>query len=82
MEKMTSRERMLGSRVSLIGGMGQNLLEQPHSSQVEAAITAHVQSCFATFGANGGYICSSGQFLQAPPENLKACARAAAQCFY
>ena len=75
-------KRVLGSQVSLIGGMGQNLLEQPNSPQVEAQIAAHVHTCFEAFGAGGGYICSSGQFLQAPPENLKACARAAAQCIY
>ena len=76
------RER-LGSRVALIGGINQAMLEQPNSDELEQAIAEQVRSCFETFGRDGGYICSaSDHFFHAPPENLSALARAAHQCCY
>ena len=76
-------KKKLGSNVSLIGGIDQSKLEAPHSPEVEAAIAADVRGCFDTFGREGGYICSTaGQFFHAPPENLKALARAGAECCY
>jgi len=73
----------LGSKVSLIGGIDQSNLEVPNSPEAESEITAEVRGCFDTFGKNGGYICSTaGQFFTVPPENLKALARAGAECCY
>jgi hypothetical protein len=73
-------KKVLGSKVSLIGGLDQsNILEQGTPQQVEQ----EVESLFATLGQGGGYICSaSDHFFHAPVENLKAMARAAKRCVY
>jgi hypothetical protein len=73
-------KRELGARVALIGGIDQHyILTQGSPEQVEAA----VEACFAAYGPGGGYICSaSDHFFEAPPENLKAMARAGARCRY
>lgn len=76
-------KRVLGSRVKLIGGIDQSRLEQPSSPQAQAAIAADVRECFETFGQGGGYICSAADhFFHAPPDNLRAMARAAQECRY
>lgn len=73
-------KEVLGSKVSLIGGIDQlRLLEQGTPEEIEA----DVRHCFETFGANGGYICSaSDHFFNAPIENLKALAAAGRDCTY
>ena len=66
--------------VALIGGMDQiNLLEKGSPEQIEK----EVERLFKLYGQDGGYILSaSDHFFQAPPENLKCFARAAAKFTY
>jgi hypothetical protein len=73
-------KQVLGSKVSLIGGIDQsNTLEQGTPQDVRR----EVRACFETLGAGGGYICSaSDHFFNAPVENLKTMARAARECVY
>ena len=73
-------KNILGSRVALIGGIDQNGLLTTGTPE---QITREVQACFETFGSVGGYICSaSDHFFHSPVDNLKAFARAAAECRY
>jgi hypothetical protein len=73
-------KRVLGSKVALIGGIDQGELLR-HGTPDQ--IAADVRSCFETFGADGGYICSaSDHFFDVPPENLRALAAAASDCRY
>lgn len=73
-------KRILGSRVALIGGIDQGQLDHP---QAPETIAQQVRECFATFGLEGGYICSaSDHFFHAPVDNLKALAAAAKDCRY
>ena len=73
-------KRELGSKVALIGGIDQyHHLTLGTTGEVKKA----VDDCFATYGVNGGYICSaSDHFFDAPPENLVAMAEAARDCTY
>lgn len=72
-------KRRLGSKLPIIGGVNQALLENGTPEQVEADVLA----CFEGFGAGGGYICSaSDHFFEAPIENLQAMVSAAAECRY
>ena len=66
--------------VALIGGMDQiNLLEKGTSEQIEQ----EVERLFGLFGQQGGYILSAcDHFFEAPPENLKRFAQAAAGYTY
>ncbi len=72
--------RDLFPHVALIGGMDQvNLLEKGSPKQIEK----EVERLFSLFGSQGGYILSaSDHFFTAPPDNLKAFARAAQDCVY
>ena len=71
---------ILGSRVSLIGGIDQSGLLTTGTPE---QIAAEVRACFETYGRGGGYICSaSDHFFHSPVVNLKALARAAAECLY
>ncbi|HTL28284.1 MAG TPA: uroporphyrinogen decarboxylase family protein [Tepidisphaeraceae bacterium] len=73
-------KEVLGSQVSLIGGIDQGAVLTNGSPP---QIAQQVQECFATFGAGGGYICSaSDHFFHTPVENLKALARAGQECHY
>lgn len=69
----------VGDRIALIGGIDQfNTLEGS-----EETIRSAVKKLFETVGRGGGYICScSDHFFEAPVENLKIFARAAAECVY
>lgn len=71
---------VLGGRVAMIGGMDQfNLL----TAGSPEAIRRETHRLFAGFGRDGGYIGSaSDHFFDAPVENLKAFAAAAAECRY
>lgn len=73
-------KQVLGSKVSLIGGLDQGaLLSEGSPGQVRA----EVNRLFETYGQHGGYICSaSDHFFSAPVENLKALAEAARACRY
>jgi len=65
--------------VSLIGGMGVNLLENGEPEEIKK----EVKRLFEVFGKDGGYICSpSDNFFEAPVENLSAFAEAARSCVY
>lgn len=78
-ERRLEVKKRLGSKVPIIGGANQALLENGTPAQVEADVLA----CFKGFGAGGGYICSaSDHFFEAPIENLQAMVRAAEQCRY
>ncbi len=71
---------VLGARVGLIGGVDQQhvLMEGD-----EAAIRAHVEFLFGTYGDGGGYQCApSDHFFDVPRPKLEAFARAAAACRY
>lgn len=66
--------------VALIGGMDQiNLLEKGTPQEIEK----EVERLFGLFGQQGGCIMSAcDHFFEAPPENLKRFAQAAAQYTY
>lgn len=70
----------LGSKVGLIGGFDQcRILTEGTAGEVGR----EVRALFEAFGRDGGYICSaSDHFFHSPVENLKAMARAAAECRY
>ncbi len=70
----------LAPHVAMIGGMDQfGILGRGD----EHAIRAEVERLFRVFGAQGGYIMSaSDHFFDAPADNLRAFARAAAECVY
>jgi len=67
-------------KMAMIGGMDQfNVLTRGTPSQVRA----EVRRLFEGFGPDGGYILSAADhFFDAPPENLRAYAAAAAECLY
>jgi uroporphyrinogen-III decarboxylase len=69
----------IGDRIALIGGIDQfNTLEGS-----EETIRSTVHKLFETVGYDGGYVCScSDHFFEAPVENLKYFAQAAAECVY
>jgi len=79
-EDRVAVKRVLGSKVSLIGGLDQHgVLTEGTPGQVKEEIT----SLFETFGAGGGYICSaSDHFFDAPVENLRAMAEEGLRCRY
>jgi len=78
-DRDTVRE-VLGSRVALVGGMDQGRIL---TEGTPAEIRAETLALFASFGKNGGYICSaSDHFFHTPVENLKAFARAGRECRY
>ena len=70
----------LAPHVAMIGGMDQfGILGRGD----EHAIRAEVERLFRVFGAQGGYIMSaSDHFFDAPVDNLRAFAHAAAECVY
>jgi uroporphyrinogen-III decarboxylase len=79
-EQRRKVKAVLGSKVALIGGIDQSMLDKPGTA---AGIRQQVRDCFADFGPGGGYVCSaSDHFFHAPPENLRALAAAAAECVY
>jgi len=67
-------------RVAMIGGMDQfNVLTRGSARDIRN----EVLRLFEGFGKDGGYILSaSDHFFDVPPENLRAYARAAAECTY
>jgi hypothetical protein len=67
-------------KIAMIGGMDQfNVLTRGTPSQVRA----EVRRLFEGFGPDGGYILSAADhFFDAPPDNLRAYAAAAAECLY
>jgi uroporphyrinogen decarboxylase len=71
---------VFGGRVAMIGGMDQfHIMTNGSARDIER----EVRRLFEGFGPDGGYIMSlSDHFFDTPPENLKAYARAAAQCKY
>ena len=79
-DKRVRLKQTLGSKVALIGGMDQsNIL----TSSDAARIRSEVHDLFASFGADGGYICSAcDHFFETPPANISAFAAAARECVY
>jgi uroporphyrinogen-III decarboxylase len=77
--RMSAKE-VLGSRVSLIGGLDQGgILSEATPERVKA----EVRALFESYGKDGGYICSAADhFFTAPVQNLKAFAEAARECRY
>ncbi len=73
-------KRKIGGRLALIGGVDQfNVL----TFGDEKTIRESVHTLFERVGRDGGYICAaSDHFFDAPAENLKLFARAAAECVY
>ena len=71
---------IFGGKRAMIGGMDQfNILTSGTSEQIRA----ETRRLFEGFGKNGGYICAaSDHFFETPVDNLKAFARAAAECTY
>ena len=66
-------------KVSLIGGLAQNLIENGTTSEIEK----EVYRLFETFGKDGGYICSvCDHFFDTPVENLVAFADTVKNCRY
>jgi len=73
-------KRILGGKVSLIGGIDQGRLLTEGTPE---EIRADIHHLFQTFGVGGGYIASaSDHFFHTPVENLKVMARAAKECRY
>ncbi|MBN2292160.1 MAG: hypothetical protein JXM70_07025 [Pirellulales bacterium] len=72
--------RAFGGRIAMIGGMDQyNVL----TSGTPKQIRDEVVRLFEGFGIDGGYILSaSDHFFDAPVENLRVFAEAAAECRY
>jgi len=79
-EHRSTVKRVLGSKVSLIGGLDQHgILTKGTAVQVKE----EVKSLFESFGLGGGYICSaSDHFFDAPVENLRAMAEGTLHCRY
>lgn len=77
---MEEIKQRIGDKVCLIGGMDQvNLL----TNGTPAEIRAEVRRLFEALGPGGGYILSaSDHFFDAPPENLRAFAKAGQECVY
>ncbi len=70
----------VGNRIALIGGVDQSSILTEGSGE---QIRAKVSELFEKVGYEGGYICSTADhFFDAPPDNLKAFAKAAMDCVY
>ncbi len=71
---------VFGGKLAMIGGMDQfGILTNGTAEQIQQ----EVLRLFEGFGKDGGYICAaSDHFFDTPVENLKAFAKAAAECTY
>ena len=76
---LAEAERRVGDKLFFIGGFGQNRGFEKGTPEIAAAMVRDLHAACP----DGGYICSpSDHFFFGSPENVRAFAEAAGECFY